>query len=228
MIKITIDGREFEAPAGSTVLEAAMENGVPIPNLCYHPMVESYGACRLCLVEVERGGRRRVVVSCLYPVEEGLSVLTDTPEVVQTRKIIAELLLARCPENAAVRETAASLGVTATRFTRQDDQCILCGLCVRACEEIVGVGAITLSQRGTEREMTTPFRTRSSACIGCATCVTICPTNCIKLEEIEPASSVHQHAHPDDRTACRLCGEYEMEPIFYELSEPPREEGEAI
>jgi predicted molibdopterin-dependent oxidoreductase YjgC len=217
MIKITIDGQEYNALEGSTILEAAMENGIHIPNLCYHPMVESYGACRVCLVEAEQGGRKRVVVSCLYPVEEGLSVRTDNPEVLQTRKIIAELMLARCPGNVAVREFAASMGVTAPRFIGQDDECILCGLCVRACEEIVGVGAITLSQRGTAREMTTPFRTRSNACIGCATCVTICPTNCIKLEEIEQASSVHHHAHPDDRIPCRLCGQYGMEPVFIEL-----------
>ena len=225
MIRITIDGQEYDALEGSTVLEVAMENGIAIPNLCYHPMVESYGACRLCLVEVEKGGRRRVVASCLYPVEDGLSVRTDSPEVVQTRKIIVEMLLARCPGNAAVQEFAASMGVSAPRFTQHDDECILCGLCVRACEEIVGIGAITLSQRGTAREMTTPFRTRSNACIGCATCVTICPTNCITLEEIEPDSSVHHHAHPDDRTSCRLCGRYGMEPVFIELPEAPQDEG---
>jgi NADH dehydrogenase/NADH:ubiquinone oxidoreductase subunit G len=226
MIKITIDGSEYDALEGSTVLQVAMENGIYIPTLCYHPMVESYGACRVCLVEAEHEGRKRVVVSCLYPVREGLSVRTNTPEVMQTRKIIAELMLARCPENAAVREFAASVGVTTARFTPQDGECILCGLCVRACEEIVGVGAITLSQRGTTREMTTPFRTRSNACIGCATCVTICPTHCIKIEEIEQASSVHHHAHPDDRIPCRLCGQYNMEPVFMELPKSNLESSE--
>ena len=116
MITLTIDGRSVGAFEGETVLEAARRVGIEIPTLCYHPALSPYGACRLCVVEVEQRGRRRLVVSCLFPVEEGLVVWTDNERVRKARRGVMELLLARCPNVPAIRELAAKMGVQEPRF----------------------------------------------------------------------------------------------------------------
>lgn len=222
-LKLTVDGKELKAREGETLLEVARENGIYIPTLCYNSAVAPYGACRLCLVEIEKKGRKRLVVSCLYPAEDGLVVRTDAPDVVQTRKIIAELLLARCPGDEAVMKMARSLGVEREpRFNKDDEHCVLCGLCTRACSEIVGVGAITLSNRGTARVMEPPFKERSASCIGCATCVYICPTDCILLDNIKPSSPVHPVRSRYNFTPCSICQEMPLEPVFYELKRDSR------
>ncbi len=111
MIEFTIDGVGVEGEEGSTVLPVALENGFDIPHLCYHDEVKPYGACRLCLVEVEKGGRRRLTASCTYPVLEGIQVFTSTEEVQRARRVIIELLLTRCPDREALQELASQMGV---------------------------------------------------------------------------------------------------------------------
>ena len=196
-MKITIDGKEVDAEPGQTILEVARINGIHIPTLCYHPALKPFGACRLCSVEIERHGRKRVVTACNYPVEDGLEVRTDSPEIIETRKMLIELLLARCPEEKRIQELAREYGVAEprSRFTLEDEHCILCGLCARVCEELVGVSAINFISRGVERKVGTPYEELSDDCIGCGSCALVCPTEAIRLNRcIYPTT-------PEDVTA---------------------------
>lgn len=212
MVKLTIDGREFQAEEEKTILEVAGENGIHIPTLCYHEEVSPYGACRLCMVEVTRKGRKRLVASCLYPVAEGLVVRTETPEVNNIRRTVIELLLARCPDSEVVQEMAHSLGVDKPIFSLEKDnhKCILCALCTRACQEVVGVSAITLVNRGVDRQMATPFYDFSEACIGCGSCSFVCPTRAISFEDVGDTRVITMpHVTMEFKLKkCSKCGKY--------------------
>ncbi len=214
MITLTIDGQEVQVSEGSTVLEAAQILGIRIPTLCYHPGLSPYGACGVCLVEVGEGDGATLRTSCLYPAQEGLVVQTETERVIRTRKIMMELLLARCPQAKAIRELARELGVRKTRIPQTTEECILCGLCVRACREIAGIGAISFVHRGNEREVGPPFEAGSSVCIGCGTCAYVCPTGAVRLREIVDTASVHTWVSESEKVKCRICGDYHLEPKF--------------
>ena len=190
-ITLEINGKKVEATEGMTVLEAAKSAGIDIPTLCYHEALKPYGACRLCTVEITTNGTTRLVTSCQYPVEEGLVVNTDTPRVTSARKMMVELLLARCPSAERIQQLAWEYGVDKPRFKVKEELCILCGLCTRMCEEVVGVSAISFQKRGFEREVTTPFAEISEACIGCGACAKVCPTGAITLEDIYGRQIVH-------------------------------------
>jgi len=131
VLKLEIDGKAVEAEKGSTILDAAKSIGIDIPTLCYHPALEPFGACRLCSVEIEKRGRKKIVTACNYPVEDGLTVNTKSPEIIEIRKMLLELLLARCPEEGRIRRLAHEYGVMRPRFELEDERCILCGLCTR-------------------------------------------------------------------------------------------------
>jgi bidirectional [NiFe] hydrogenase diaphorase subunit len=213
MVTVTIDGRELQAEEGKTVLEVARENGIDIPALCHHEEVAPYGACRLCMVEITtRRGRKRLVASCLYPVEDGLSVKTDTERVGNVRRMVIELLLARCPDSDVIRDMARRLGVDKSHFKAEKDnrKCILCALCNRVCREVVGVSAISLANRGVERRMTTPFNDFSEACIGCGSCAYVCPTGAITVEDVGDTRTVTMpHVTMEFKLKkCTRCGKY--------------------
>jgi len=212
VINITIDDRKLRVPEGWTILEAARENGIEIPTLCYHEALEPYGACRLCVVELEMGSRSRLVASCVYPCEEGAIVRTDSEMVRHSRRTTVELLMTSAAHIPLIQELAAKMGVTEPRVRLQPDDCILCGLCVRACQEIVGVSAISLVNRGVDKKVKPPFEIASRDCIGCSTCVFVCPTGAIKLEDIGEPKLAHHWASDFQVVQCRICGDHYLSP----------------
>jgi NADH dehydrogenase/NADH:ubiquinone oxidoreductase subunit G len=209
MIHLTIDNQPIQVPPGYTLLQAAREHGFDIPTLCYHETLLPYGACRLCLVElISPSGAQnsRLVAACTYPCEEGLVVRTDSETVLDARRAVVELLLSTAGHLPVVAALAEKLGVQKPYVTLKADDCILCGLCVRACREIVGKSAISLVQRGMERAVAAPFRISSSDCIECATCALLCPTGAIHIEQITlPTRTAHTWTSGYVRRACRLC-----------------------
>jgi bidirectional [NiFe] hydrogenase diaphorase subunit len=206
VITLTIDGKTLHTQPGCSLLEAAREYGIWIPTLCFHEALEPYGGCRLCVVELETTQGPRVVAACTYPCEDGAIIRTDSEIVRQSRQVAAELLLARAGHIPFIQDLAASLGVHSTPYTLPADDCILCARCVRACREIVGVGAISMAGRGAGREVVPPFRIASADCIECATCVLVCPTGAITLQDItDRGRTVHIWPSEYSRGACRLC-----------------------
>jgi bidirectional [NiFe] hydrogenase diaphorase subunit len=214
MVKLTINGRNITAQEGTTVLHAARENNIYIPTLCEAEAIAPYGACRLCLAEIITAkGRKRLVTSCIYQVEEGLTVETNTERIVKNRRMLLELLLARCPESDVIQNMARQHGLTATRFKEQtgNNKCILCAVCARTCEEVVGVSAISLNKRGVDREMTTPFgEDFAEACIGCGSCAYACPTAAISMID-KNGTRTMQWPHNKMKfkmQKCKVCGQY--------------------
>jgi bidirectional [NiFe] hydrogenase diaphorase subunit len=206
MITFTIDGYEVQGEAGQNVLEIALDKGFDIPHLCYHEALEPYGACRLCLVEVTRGNRTRLTTSCNYPVLEGISVQTGTEKVIKARRMVIELLLARCPDVPVVKDLAREYSVGRPRFKVDNDDCILCGLCERVCREVVGADAITFLGRGADRKVGPPLEINPKTCIACGACVYICPTDCIKLEETEQERTIVRWGRTLPMKQCTVCG----------------------
>jgi heterodisulfide reductase subunit A len=184
VIELTINGNKSEFPEGKTLLECIESTGIKIPTLCYHKALTPYGACRLCVVEVTQGNRTTIQASCTYPAMDNLIVNTDTERVKKSRKIIVELLLARCPDSKEIQKIAKELGVKETRFEKKNDDCFLCGLCVRMCNERMGISAINFLNRGPHRKVSPPFDVVSDTCQTCGACAFICPTERIKLKDI--------------------------------------------
>ena len=206
MQTFTIDGRSVRFNEGQTVLEAARAAGIDIPTLCYHEALAPFGGCRMCVVELGTPRGPRVVAACTHPAEEGAEVTTESDNLRRLRQVAAQLLLARAGHVSSIRQLAESVGVTSTPYTLPTDACVLCARCVRACREIVGVGAISMAHRGSERTVTPPFRISSADCIECATCVFVCPTGAIKLSDITDRNrTVHEWSSDYTRGSCRLC-----------------------
>jgi bidirectional [NiFe] hydrogenase diaphorase subunit len=185
-MELTINEKQVEAREGQTLLEVAQENGIEIPTLCHHEALEPRGACRICIVEISHpkwSGWTKLVTSCVYPVQEGLVVKTETPEVMEIRKTLVDLLMARCPETEPIQALGKEYGLEKTSFAKRekDDNCILCGLCVRTCEDVIGACAIGVYGRGAIKKIGPAFGVGSQACIGCGACAHVCPTNCIQV-----------------------------------------------
>jgi NADH dehydrogenase/NADH:ubiquinone oxidoreductase subunit G len=189
MVTLTIDGKKITVDKNTTILKAALENGIVIPALCSHQGLSPLGNCRLCVVEVTRNGRTRVVTSCNYQVEEGLEVHTASENILAIRKMIVELLAARSPNVKVVRELAGEAGIKSPRFTLENEKCILCGLCVHVCSEYIGAHAITFSGHGTGKEVAAPLKRSARDCIGCGACVEICPAQCITMQDSTGATT---------------------------------------
>ncbi len=226
-ISLLIDGKQVSVDSGATVLEAAREAGIYIPTLCYHHSLKPYGGCRLCIVEIE--GLRGFHSSCTTPVLEGMIVRTNTEQLQELRKGIFELIVAEHPmacltcaknQRCELQSVAAHIGLqdfTITSqgrnlpiltdspfFDRDYNLCILCGRCVRVCQEIRGVGAIAWTYRGSQTLPGTAFNRPilDSGCQSCGACVDICPTGALM-------ERANKRAGPGEkvvRTTCPYCG----------------------
>lgn len=208
MIPFSIDGQAVEGREGGSVLEVALDSGIEIPHLCYNESVKPYGACRLCLVEVTSKGRSRMTTSCTYPVMEGIEVLTRTEKVLRARRMIIELILAMCPGDKTIQDMARELGVHEVRFKKEDKDCILCGLCGRVCDEVVGAHAIQFAFRGDRKEMIPPFGEEAMNCIACGACVIVCPVNVIGMKEEGDERTILRWKRTLKMKKCKVCGNY--------------------
>jgi bidirectional [NiFe] hydrogenase diaphorase subunit len=175
MITFKMNGLDVQAEEGWTILETAKFYGLEIPTLCYNEGLSPYGGCRLCLVEIGVEPRTKLVSSCTYPAEEGLVVHTDTKRVIEARRMMIELMLSVAPFSKTIQDLASQFGVTKMRFTPRNEECILCGLCVRMCAEQMDGRAIGFQNRGNKRKISTPFDIRSEECRLCGGCMYICP-----------------------------------------------------
>jgi len=180
-VTLKIDGKEVKAKKEMSILQVARANGVKIPTLCYNEQMKPYGACRMCMVEIVRRGRRRLVSSCVYPVEEGLEVVTNNERIGKLRHMIIELLLPLA-DTGPIRELAEKYGVTKSRFEAEPTKCILCGLCVRYCAEVKKENAICFIGRGTKREVAPIPEIAPNVCMVCKECYSLCPGG--KIEEL--------------------------------------------
>jgi predicted molibdopterin-dependent oxidoreductase YjgC len=226
-VSVTIDGKRVEAARGMTVLEAALKAGIYIPRLCYDPDLKPYGACRLCVVEID--GMRGLPTSCTTPVTEGMKIRTETPLVAQSRRITIELIMANhhgdcltCGKNThcELQEVARFVGIDEKHFerlrkrqalvavdeshpayTRDMNKCILCGRCWRACHEIAGIEAIDMAFRGDSATVSS-FGNKpilESTCVACGECLERCPTGAlVPRNDTLPAREV--------KTICPYCG----------------------
>jgi bidirectional [NiFe] hydrogenase diaphorase subunit len=176
-ILLQIDGREVKAKKGMTILEAAQSAGIFIPTLCHHEQLEPYGACRICTVEAELGGRTNLVAACIYPVEPNLVVRTRSEKVDKTRKILLEQFLAHAPDAPALQDLAQEYGADKDRFEKESSFCILCGLCVRYCAEVKKKNAVGFVERGARREISFVPEIASKECWNCKECFPLCPTS---------------------------------------------------
>jgi NADH dehydrogenase/NADH:ubiquinone oxidoreductase subunit G len=190
MIQLKINGLPVSVEPGTTILEAAKFLGFPIPTLCHMEGLSPYGACRLCVVEVGEGSRAALVTSCTCRVEEGMSVRTASLRVVRARKMILELLLASCPQSKIIQDLASAHEVRQQRFRQEHEQCILCGLCVRMCEEQMAAKAIGFRGRGEKRSIGTPFDVKSESCRLCGGCIYVCPACQLRCTYTEPEKAI--------------------------------------
>ncbi|MEW5951100.1 MAG: NADH-dependent [FeFe] hydrogenase, group A6 [Elusimicrobiota bacterium] len=221
-MKITVNGKEIEATEGETLLTALKREGFDIPTLCYLEGMNPSGACRVCVVEIE--GQSNLVTSCSYPVAAGLKVKTHSPKVINARKTLIELLMGSHPDDCLYCDKqdkcellalARKYGVTKRRFprisrnanidvsgpsiVRDPEKCVLCGKCVRVCEEVQKVGCIDFSMRGFKSKISCAFDSalNVSSCVNCGQCVTVCPTGALmennNIEEVKKALESGKH-----------------------------------
>ena len=176
-ILLEIDGKEVSAREGMTVLEAAQGAGISIPTLCHHEKLEPFGGCRLCIVEIEVRDWTRLVVSCVYPVEENLVVRTRTEKIDRIRKTILELLLAHAPDAPGLQELVQEYGADKNRFEKDASFCIHCGLCVRYCAEVKKKHAVGFVDRGIRKEISFIPEISAKECWNCKECFPLCPTS---------------------------------------------------
>lgn len=185
-IEITVDGRKLKTENRTMLLDILNQNDIFVPQLCNHPALIPSGSCRLCLVEITRkewNNQSKIVTSCLYPAENGLIVSTRSAQVLRIRRNLLKLYLAQYPGSELIRNLARDQGVDSTPYTTgsDDDSCILCGLCTRVCQDL-GPGAISMLERGIDKQVGPNPDGYADDCTGCRTCESICPTKAIAVQ----------------------------------------------
>jgi len=203
-VTINIDGMNISSGKGSSVLDAALGHGICIPHLCRVPYIEDIGACRLCIVEHIKDGRSKITTSCTLLVQEGMVILSNTDKVRRLRHNIAELLVSEAPNSRAIQDVAVRCGVKEVRYPFRNNDCVLCGRCVRACTGKFGVKALGFVGRGKDRRVESPFDLRSELCNECGRCLDLCPMG------MTPCDGP---MHPGEE---RLCGRCEPKMLFAE------------
>jgi NADH dehydrogenase/NADH:ubiquinone oxidoreductase subunit G len=181
-VTITIDGETVETTEGTSVLAAALEAGICIPNLCYLPETPPTGACRICLVEVEKNGRTKMTASCTLEAKDGMVIHAHSDNVLRARRNIVELLLAEVPESEVLQAIAERLGVDEVRYPEREEDCILCGRCVAACAVVAGTGAKGAIGRGNGRHIGLPFY-QDKYCQKCDECKERCPLDILPVSK---------------------------------------------
>jgi coenzyme F420 hydrogenase subunit beta len=170
MVHLTINRLGVDVEDGTTLLEAARTLGFPIPALCHADGLTPYGACRLCVVEIGEGPKAKLVSSCTYPAQAGLVVRTASRRVLRARRMILKLMLASCPQSKTVQDLASKAGgIHGHPFKQEYEDCLLCGLCVRMCED---------------------FDSKSDQCRTCGGCQYICPACQLRCTYSEPEKAV--------------------------------------
>jgi bidirectional [NiFe] hydrogenase diaphorase subunit len=182
-LTMEIDGKVIEAHEGMMVLQVASEAGIQIPTLCYHELLKPAGVCRMCMVEIVKGKRRRLVTSCCYPAEEGLVVTTSTPRIESIRRMIIELLWP-----AWVR-LGEQYSITKSRFVPESTDCSLCGLCVRYCAEVAKKNAVYFAGRGIDRRV--EFTPGMDECDSCRECFGLCTGGWLVTEHGKASATLY-------------------------------------
>ena len=182
-----IDGFQMKIDEGTTILDTAHQCGIHIPTMCYLEGLSPYGGCRICSVEVSTDGGKtfRVAASCSYEIHRPIIVKTDTPRIRRIRKMLAELLVVSAPNVKLAQDIAARFGINQVRFKMEDNRCLLCGLCVRICDEHMGGKALGFVGRGPEKKVSAPFAIRSELCLNCGGCDSICPGKIIPCQGVK-------------------------------------------
>ncbi|MDO4290997.1 MAG: 2Fe-2S iron-sulfur cluster-binding protein [Eggerthellaceae bacterium] len=210
-LTITIDGRPCTCEPGEYLYDVAERNGIHIPALCRSDAFEDHRACcRVCLVEVEERGRRKVVTSCVYPVERECAVYTNSEKIIEERAVTLALLAKRAPSSDVIADMAREAGAAAggaagfdRLVTLDDEKCILCGLCVQACDSL-GTGAISTVNRGVDKKVSTPYDEPSEDCIGCLSCANVCPTGAIEYTQDATSRTIWNRTF--ELAFCERCG----------------------
>ena len=206
-LNIIIDDVPCTCEKGEYLYDVAKRNGIYIPVLCRSDAFEDHRACcRICIVEVETRGRTKVVTSCVYPIEQECTVRTSSERILRERAVIMQLLAKRAPESEDICTWAqtASQGTDFSRLMSLDTgKCILCGLCVQACNSL-GAGAISTVNRGTDKMVNTPYGAASDSWLGCLSCANVCPTGEITFTENETTRTIWNREF--ELAKCEECG----------------------